>query len=209
MAPVRPACQISVEVVAQGLVMQLMRFPRLFKDSDVKSAAHGIYCSLVEQSRLPAFYIACGVQDTPDGRFDMIALHATLVFRRLKRDGDATANLAQEIFDVMFADMDQNLREMGVGDIGVGKRVKGMAQGFYGRLAAYDAGLRTLHNDDLVSALLRNLFRKSTPTDLQVAAIADYMRREAASMDAQATASFMQGTVSFGPPPDCKEGKNL
>lgn len=209
MAPVRPACQIPVKFVVQGLVTQLMRFPRLFKDSDVRAAAHGIYCRLVEQARLPAFYVACGVEDTPDGRFDMIAVHATLILRRLKRDGDATADLAQEIFDVMFADMDQNLREMGVGDIGVGKRVKGMAQGFYGRLAAYDAGLRALHNDDLVSALRRNLFRKSTPTDSQVAAIAEYIRREAASMDAQATAAFMNGSVSFGPPPDCTQGEDV
>lgn len=180
-----------------------MRFLRFFKDSSARLAAHRIYLRVVEQSRLPAFYDRCGVEDTPDGRFDMIVLHIILILRRLKHDGDATAKLAQELFDLMFADMDQNLREMGVGDIGVGKRVKGMAQGFYGRLAAYDAGLRASDNDDLMSALCRNLFRNSAPLDCQIAAIAEYMRRESAAMDVQATSSFVKGTVSFGSPPDC------
>lgn len=184
-----------------------MKFPRFFQDSAVKQAARRIYLRVVEQSRLPAFYVVCGVGDTPDGRFDMIALHAALILRRLKRDGDSTAELAQEIFDLMFADMDQNLREMGVGDIGVGKRVKGMAQGFYGRLAAYDAGLEESGNEELMGALRRNLFRKRSPASLQVAAVANYMRRETASMDAQATESFIAGTVSFGPPPDCASGE--
>lgn len=180
-----------------------MKIPRLFRDSSVKEAAHRIYLRIVEQSRLPAFYVDCGVEDTPDGRFDMIALHASLVLRRLKRDGEASAELAQEVFDLMFADMDQNLREMGVGDIGVGKRVKGMAQGFYGRLAAYDAGLAASGDDDLMAALKRNLFRKSSPADSQVAAVAAYVRRESASMDAQATTAFVMGTINFGPPPNC------
>lgn len=184
-----------------GLVNRIMKFPRFLKESDVENAAHRIYLIVVEQSRMPAFYDYCGVADTPDGRFDMIALHAALVLRRLKRDGRVTVDLAQEIFDLMFADMDQNLREMGVGDIGVGKRVKGMAQGFYGRLAAYDAGLQTSNNGDLMAALRRNLFRKGFPSDSQVGAIAEYMRREAASMDAQSTQSFMTGDVRFGPPP--------
>ncbi len=179
-----------------------MKFPRFFKDSAVKNAAHRIYLLSVEQSRLPAFYIHCGVADTPDGRFDMIALHTVLILRRLKRDGDVTADLAQEIFDLMFADMDQNLREMGVGDMGVGKRVKGMAQGFYGRLAAYDAALEASDSEELMAALRRNLFRKIFPEDSQVAAVAEYMRRESASMDTQTTQSFLAGRVVFGPAPD-------
>lgn len=185
-----------------------MKIPRLFRDSAAKDAAHRLYLRIVEQARLPVFYVDCGVEDTPDGRFDMIALHASLVLRRLKRDGEATAELAQEVFDLMFADMDQNLREMGVGDIGVGKRVKGMAQGFYGRLAAYDAGLAAPGNEGLIAALKRNLFRKSSPADSQVAAVAAYVRRESASMDAQATEALLGGTVEFGPPTESVPGEN-
>lgn len=209
MAPVFPRCQLLVEFNCSEGSGATMRFPRFFRDSDTRTAAHRIYCRLVEQSRHPAFYDQCGVEDTPDGRFDMIALHAALILRRLKRDGEVTAELAQEIFDLMFADMDQNLREMGVGDIGVGKRVKGMAQGFYGRLAAYDAGLNSADNADLSSALRRNLFRKSSPADVQVAMIAGYMRRESTSLDAQATALFMEGTLSFGAPPYCRPEESL
>lgn len=183
-----------------------MKIPQLFKESSAKRAAHRIYITLVEQSRRPAFYLSCGVEDTPDGRFDMIAMHAALVLRRLRRDGQTTAELAQELFDLMFADMDQNLREMGVGDIGVGKRVKGMAQGFYGRLAAYDAGLQATDDETLKSALRRNLFRATVPADCHVAAIAQYMRRESAAMEAQPTDTFIEGSVGFGPPPQCRVG---
>ena len=185
-----------------------MKFPRFFRDSAARDAAHRIYLLLVGQSRLPAFYTHCGVADTPDGRFDMIALHAALILRRLKCDGEVTEDLAQEVFDLMFADMDQNLREMGVGDIGVGKRVKGMAQGFYGRLAAYDAALAAPDNEDLMAALRRNLFRKTFPTDSQVTAVAEYIRRETASMDAQTTQSFLEARVTFGPPPNLVSGED-
>ncbi len=162
--------------------------------------ARGLYVTLVAQARRPDFYVHCGVPDTADGRFDMILLHAFLVLRRLKRDRQRTAELGQALFDVMFADMDRNLREMGVGDLGVGRRVKAMAAAFYGRIAAYEAGLA---DDDatLAAALGRNLYRKSEPSPAQVASIAGYLRREAAALDAQPLAGLLAGAVSFGPPP--------
>ena len=107
------------------------------------------------------------------------------------------AEVAQALFDLMFADMDQNLREMGVGDIGVGKRVKAMAQAFYGRLASYGDGLDHSQGDSLNSALQRNLFRKATPTDCQVSAVAAYVRREASFLDGQATSSLVGGNGQF------------
>lgn len=163
--------------------------------------ARGLYESLVAQARQPGFYLHCGVSDTVDGRFDMILLHAFLVLRRLKRDHGQTAELGQALFDLMFADMDSNLREMGVGDLGVGRRVKAMAEAFYGRIAAYEAGLA---DDDamLAEALRRNLFRKAEPAAPAVACVVDYIRREAAALDGQPLAALMAGKVSFGPAPD-------
>jgi cytochrome b pre-mRNA-processing protein 3 len=161
--------------------------------------ARGLYGSLVKQARQPGFYLHCGVPDTVDGRFDMILLHAFLVLRRLKRDRRHTAELGQALFDLMFADMDRNLREMGVGDLAVGRRIKAMAEAFYGRIAAYEAGLA----DDamLADALKRNLYRKAAPAAPEIAGVVAYLRREAAALDAQPLAGLMTGTVTFGPAP--------
>ena len=159
-----------------------------------------IYAAVVSQARHPDFYLDFGVPDTPDGRFDMILVHAFLVLRRLKRDHDKTAELSQEVFDLMFADVDQNLREMGIGDMGVGKRVKAMAEGFYGRVEAYENGLA----DDgtaLGEALERNLYRKTSPSAAQTAAIAEYIRDQARHLDTIDIDSLAAGNLEFGPPP--------
>jgi len=180
--------------------MKLLNFlkPREFDDN-----ARRIYASMVEQARQPAFYLSLGVPDTPDGRFDMILVHAVLVLRRLKRDHDRTSDLGQAVFDLMFADMDLNLREMGIGDLGVGKRVKAMAKAFYGRAQAYEAGLEEeeKEGDALTRALQRNLYRNASPDPAHVAAVAGYMRTEARRLDDCGTESLLAGTLAFGPPP--------
>jgi cytochrome b pre-mRNA-processing protein 3 len=182
-----------------------MRFFRFFKDSPVDEAARDLYVTIVRQGRQPGFYTACGVPDSPDGRFDMIALHAYLVLRRLKREQGKTAALAQALFDLMFADMDHNLREMGVGDLSVGRRVKALAQAFYGRVAAYDEGL---DGDDatLKAALRRNIYRHTQPSEAQVSMVADYLRRADRDLATQDVSRLTAGQISFGPAPD---GQNL
>jgi cytochrome b pre-mRNA-processing protein 3 len=182
-----------------------MRFFGLFKDSRQDQAARDLYQAIVRQGRRPGFYTACGVPDSPDGRFDMIALHAFLVLRRLKRPAPGeTAALAQALFDLMFADMDQNLREMGVGDLSVGRRVKALAQAFYGRVAAYDEGL---DGDEatLRAAVRRNVYRHARPSEAQVAAVADYMRRVDRDLAAYDLSRLMAGELSFGPAPGDKD----
>jgi cytochrome b pre-mRNA-processing protein 3 len=165
-------------------------------------AAERLYASAVEQARAPAFYLHCGVPDTVDGRFEMIALHVFLVLRRLRQGGAGASSTAQALFDAMFVDMDRNLREMGVGDLGVGRRVKAMAKAFYGRVAAYDRGLdQEAGAGALDEALLRNLWRGVAPAPEALAALAGYMRREAQSLAAQTLAGLIEGRVAFGPAP--------
>lgn len=180
-----------------------MRNPlNLFRRSPWRDTAHDLYVRAVEQARQPGFYLDCDVPDTPDGRFDMVALHVFLVMRRLKADHDRTEDLAQELFDVFFADMDQNLREMGIGDMGIGKRIKGLAKGFYGRLAVYDAALEPDAAPDALSAALRrNLYRKTEPSEESVVAVAAYVRHEASALAAASTDDLLAGRVSFGSPP--------
>jgi cytochrome b pre-mRNA-processing protein 3 len=106
-----------------------------------------------------------------------------LVLRRLRREGAARAALAQALFDMMFADMDRSLREIGVGDLSVGKRVKEMARGLYGRIAAYEAGVAT-RDDALEQALARNVYGTVTaPAPAALAALAGYVRAAAEQLD--------------------------
>lgn len=171
----------------------------IFRNRSLDAVAHKVYVRIVARARQPALYLDCGVPDTPDGRFDMIALHAALVLRRLRRDRPSTDALAQAVFDLMFADLDQNLREMGVGDLAVGKRIKAMAKGFYGRLAAYERGLQDPAGSALADALKRNVYRHGLPAGEQLEAITAYVRRTAEAVDCLDSTVLSAGELDFGP----------
>ena len=111
-----------------------------------------IYGMIVAQAREPLFYQALGVPDTVDGRFDMVLLHLWMVLRRLKQGDDEA--LPQALFDHFCSDMDANLREMGVGDLTVPKRMQAFGEAFYGRSAAYDMALAA-GQESLAQALKR------------------------------------------------------
>lgn len=171
-----------------------------FKKAPAGPLPDKLYQRVVEQSRLPVFYQQLGVADTPDGRFDVLVVHAWLVMRRLRGADAETSDFSQALFDLMFDDMDRNLRELGVGDMGIGKRIKGMAQGFYGRVSAYDQAVDADDMPGLCEALRRNAYRGNDPTDDQVAALAHYIRREDKSLADQAVADLVAGEVIFGAP---------
>jgi cytochrome b pre-mRNA-processing protein 3 len=114
-----------------------------------------IYGMIVTQAREPTFYRDLGVPDTVNGRFDLLVLHLWMVLRRLRSVGDA-AKVSQALFDRFCSDMDANLREMGVGDLAVPKRMRAFGEAFYGRSAAYDAALAS-GREPLAQALCRNI----------------------------------------------------
>ena len=174
-----------------------MKLLHLFGEPSVQLAARQLYVHVVHQARRPEFYLHWHVPDTVDGRFDMIVLHVVLVMRRLKRDHEQAAETAQALFDLMFADMDQNLREMGVGDMVIGKRVKAMAKSFFGRLAAYELALSAEDDVALYAALRRNLYRKCAPSDGDVAAMAAYVRRQSAKLEGLPIRVLLRGDLSF------------
>lgn len=170
----------------------------LFVDSAPRKAAGQLYLSAVEQARQPVFYSRWGVDDTVDGRFDMIAAHVFLVLRRLKsmelpRAGDA----AQALFDAMFSDMDRSLREMGAGDLGVGRRVKVMASALSGRIEAYEEGLSATDDDRLRDAVLKNVFRGAAGRDREAMKFALYLRRQDRFLEDQSSDGLLRGEVSF------------
>jgi cytochrome b pre-mRNA-processing protein 3 len=172
----------------------------VFRRNPLQNAAELAYRRIVDQARQPGFFSANGVPDTLDGRFELICLHAFLLLHRLKREAPPAAQLGQRLFDTMFADFDRSLREMGTGDLSVGREVKRMAQAFLGRIDAYERGLSD-DNGALKPALARNLFGTVTADEALLEAMADYIRREAAQLRQQQIAELLTGRVAFGPPP--------
>jgi cytochrome b pre-mRNA-processing protein 3 len=120
-----------------------------------RGTIEAIYGMIVAQAREPLFYQAMGVSDTVNGRFDMVLLHLWMVLRRL-RPVEGGADLSQALFDHFCGDMDANLREMGVGDLTVPKRMQKFGEAFYGRAAAYDLALDA-GDEPLAQALCRNI----------------------------------------------------
>jgi cytochrome b pre-mRNA-processing protein 3 len=120
-----------------------------------RGTIEAIYGMIVTQAREPLFYRDLAVPDTVNGRFDLLVLHLWLVLRRL-RAAEGTAGLSQALFDCFCSDMDDNLREMGVGDLTVPKRMQAFGEAFYGRTAAYDLALEA-GEEPLAQALCKNI----------------------------------------------------
>ena len=177
-----------------------MKLSTLLSRSRFDDRAHDLYDAIVAQAREPAFYLSAGVPDSVDGRFDMIVMHTVLVGRRLRDCGEAGRSLDQALFDLLFADMDRSLREMGVGDLKVGRRIKVMLKAFYGRAKAYDDALNgSSAGDDtaMEDAVRRNLFGTVEPTDTAVAAMTAYIFAVVDALDEQADDALLAGKVTF------------
>lgn len=133
-------------------------FTLLFTGSNRRREAQELYIALVQQSRNPFLYLECQVPDTLDGRFDLILLHLFLFLRLPHAPEDAV--MRRLLLESLFDDMDRSLREMGVGDMGISKRVKKMSKAAFGRLKAYNDAKDTA---ELREALVRNLYRGNAP----------------------------------------------
>jgi cytochrome b pre-mRNA-processing protein 3 len=173
----------------------------LFRRRPLERPGFMLYTAAVTAARDPWFFgEAVGVPDTLDGRFDLLGLQTALLIRRLHRDPDPRGvEAAQAVFDAMFADMDANLREMGVGDMSVGKRVKRMWEAFHGRAQAYEAALDAGNRTALEAALARNIWRAGPdqPPPAGVAVLAAQAERTAAGLAAQPLAALLRGEVLF------------
>jgi len=177
-----------------------MLFANLFSRPDpMAETAHGLYRTLVEKARDPAFYSRLAVPDTVNGRFDMVVIHAMLVLRRLRGGGQQADLAGKALLELLFKDMDQSLREMGVGDMGMKHHIKRMAKALFGRAAAYEAGL---DGDPaaLAAALKENLYRHAQPQDAQLAQMSDYLRRATQQLEPQSVADIVAGRLSLAAP---------
>jgi cytochrome b pre-mRNA-processing protein 3 len=149
---------------------------RLFQTPRFQAEGRALYRQIAAQARLPVFYGRYGVPDTIDGRFEMLCLHAYALFHRLKGQGADADALSQAAYDAMFADLDGSLRELGVADLGVGKRIKIMTEALNGRIQAFDRAFAA-DASELEEAIRRNVYGTVAPSGIQVRAMADYLRR--------------------------------
>lgn len=140
----------------------------------VRDDMEGVYASVVGAARRPVFYEAAGTPDTAEGRFEILAIHILLTMRRMKQAGDSERRRIQALLDIFFQNLDDALREMGVGDLVVGKKIRRMAEAFYGRVAAYTPALDGREEAALAGAIARNVFTAAEP-DEKAALLARYM----------------------------------
>ncbi len=122
-----------------------------------------LYDLAVRQARAPAFYTALGVADRIDARFELYTLHVLLLVMRLRDDGARGAEAAQALFDTYVSALDHALRELGIGDISVGKKMRKLGEAMYGRMTAYEAPLRAGAAAALAAGLARNVFESDDP----------------------------------------------
>jgi cytochrome b pre-mRNA-processing protein 3 len=171
-----------------------------FRRSPRNSTIDALYGTIVAQARSPVFYRSFGVPDTVAGRMDMIVLHLVLVLRRLRLAGGP---LGQQVFDRFCEDMDDNFREMGLGDLAVPKEMRRVGEAFYGRAKAYEDGLAAGDADALAGALARNLFaeaKNSAEPPIGARRLAAYMRDAAARLAAQADDALARAEPDFPDP---------
>ena len=167
----------------------------LFRKNTANEPVYAVYSAIVAQSRLPLFYARWEVPDTVTGRFDMISLHMCLLFRRLRAEKGLQKEFSQKVFDLFFKDMDRSLREMGVGDLGVPKRIQKMGNIFFGLLAAMNDAMDRRDIDALESVLSRNIFDGAVGP--HVRALAEYVIAQDEQLGRQSATAVTVGTIHF------------
>lgn len=160
--------------------------------------AHRLYDAVVVQARRSDFFTDLAVSDTVTGRFALVALHAFLVMDRLGQVA-SQAKVSQALFDVMFADMDRNLREMGVGDLSIGRRVKDLARHFYAMAAAYRDGLNR-GDPVLRDAMCEYLYGGKVPAENVLSVMSTYLRACVSELAGQADYDIAVGRITFPVP---------
>jgi cytochrome b pre-mRNA-processing protein 3 len=131
-----------------------MLLDRLFRPKPALATGRALYIQVVEQARAPALYEALGCPDTIEGRFELYTLHLMLLLERLRKAGAPAAEVSQALFDTYLKGLDDALREMGIGDLSVGKKMRRLGEAFYGRGKSYDAAIAALPDLEPLTALL-------------------------------------------------------
>lgn len=161
-----------------------------------REQAERLHEAIIAQARQPAFYARLGVPDTMLGRYEMVCLHAYLVLTRLNRESEEGHKLAQKLHNLIFDDFDVALREAGLGDMGVGKRIKKLARNLHGRISVYDAGLAS-GDAEMEATLRRNMYASAEPDTAQVTGMITYIKAARQMIDACPGEDMFAGNPAF------------
>ncbi len=179
-------------------------FKRFFAKKAAKVAAYRLYSELVTQARSAAFYDDFAVEDTIDGRFDMILLHLFLVDNRLEEEGDTYIEFRRFVQEAMVSDMDRSFRELGVGDMSVGKEMKKVGSAWLGRKAAYKAALENETDESQLNEVVKNNIYRDNE-EKNVTPMVQYIRKSAAILSEVEVVSAVECSFTF-PKPSVIEG---
>jgi cytochrome b pre-mRNA-processing protein 3 len=173
-------------------------FQRLFgRERKAKRAVtEALYERIVAAARQPVFYSEWRVPDTPIGRFEMLSLSMLLFQHRLRGEQGVAKDVAQMLIDEFFTDIDHSLRELGISDPGVPKRMKKLARMFYGRTSAYTEALDAGDREAMAVALRRNV-RPDAEAWPEAGHLADYAFTAQAALAAQAVETICTGRLDF------------
>lgn len=169
---------------------------RLFKPKPALAAGRELYTRAVAQARTPALYADLGAPDTPEGRFEVYSLHVYLLLERLKDQGQPAADAAQALFDTYASALDNTLRELGVGDLSVGKRMRKLGEAFYGRIKGYETALAALPDRAGLEALVARTVYADTDAS-QAPALAGYILARREALAAQPLERLLGGDVTW------------
>ncbi|HEY3813724.1 MAG TPA: ubiquinol-cytochrome C chaperone family protein [Caulobacteraceae bacterium] len=173
---------------------------RLFRQRPAKASGARLYAAAVAQARRPVFYTALGVPDRIDSRFELYVVHVVLLQQRLSGHGPAASETAQALFDAFIGALDDALRELGVGDLSVSKKMRRLGEALFGRAAAYRDLLQAGPDREGISALVaRTVLGDETALDV-AGPLADYVVRAHAALALQPLASVLTGEVAWPEP---------
>lgn len=176
-----------------------MVLDRLFRPKAAQEAGRALYAAAVDQARRPALYADFAVADTVEGRFELYTLHVVLLLDRLRGHGERAADVSQSLFDTYVSGLDHALREMGVGDLSVGKKMRRLGEAFYGRVRSYKTAFAELPaGETLRGLLLRTVYGEAS--DRPVAALAAYVTERRDVLAGQSLDPILAGRVDWGTP---------
>jgi cytochrome b pre-mRNA-processing protein 3 len=169
---------------------------RLFAQSPARGVGARLYQAAVSQARQPALYAQMGAPDTGEGRFEVYSLHVALLLIRLRGQGAAAQGASQALFDAYVSNLDHGLREMGVGDLSVGKKMRRLGEAFYGRLRAYQDALDVLPEAEPLRALIARTVLAGAE-DADPGPLADYAARAHAALAAAPLEDLLDGNPAW------------
>jgi len=172
-------------------------FRRFFEKDEERRNVARLYGAVMAAARDPVFFEAAALPNSFETRFELLALHIFLVFNRLKPEGAKGKALMREVTEYMVDDLDRTLREAGLGDVGVAKRMKKLVSGFYGRITAYDKALANDDEKEILRALDRNLFAELDTDVSLLSRMRGYMNEQRAALAAQPLNVFREGAAQF------------